>query len=144
MSNRLDTIAPSLALKLVALSKEDQRAVALSACQIVADDLKINNPIIALAVDGLSQGIALPTHVRRDLDTIAAEYDDSYFANQDEGKSADALIHFSKARLFSALSFAGIEDAQIGSIEAIYESAMAVDNQTLFLDKVEIIVAGLR
>ena len=93
MSNRLDTIAPSLALKLVALSKEDQRAVALSACQIVADDLKINNPIIALAVDGLSQGIALPTHVRRDLDSAAAQYDDSYFANQDEGKSADIHRH---------------------------------------------------
>ena len=143
MSNRLDTIAPSLALKVATLGALDQRAIALSACQIVADDLQINDPIIALAVDGLSQGIALPTHVRRDLDSAAAQYDDSYFANQDEGKSADALIDFSKARLFSALSFAGIEDAQIGSIEAIYESAMAVDNQTLFLDQVEIMVAEL-
>ena len=144
MSNRLDTIAPSLVLKVATLGALDQRAIALSACQIAGDDLQINDPIIALAVDGLNQGKALPTEVRRGLDSAVAKYDDSYFANQDEGKNADALVDFSKARLFSAFSFAGMEDAQIGSIEAIYEAAMAVENQSQFLDQVGIIVDKFR
>jgi len=128
---RLDSSAPDLADKLRRASLEKQRAACVMACEFAITQSKLEHPLVEQALDKVRSAGIFTKEEKAELDSLAAQLDEEYFALQEaaeEGRAnpEDHMRPFSQSRAITALSIAGGEDiSQVG--EAIYEASAAVD-----------------
>lgn len=132
--NRLETLLPDLAGKMRRASTTKQRAASLAASEFAIDRAKIGHPLVVNALGKMrATGILTPKD-RAELDALAAQLDEEYFALQEAAEAGQAGIEdymrpFRQARAVAALAFAGGEDALQAAEEAIYEAAATTDDK---------------
>jgi membrane-bound lytic murein transglycosylase B len=134
---RLEAVAKDLVEKLKKASPEQQRRAVLIACQIALDAAQIENPAILNAFDQLQRHKVFSQKQIEDLSNLAEYLDEQYFelqadAEGDSNTQKKALNFFTQARMASALSFAGADNALMAAMEAIYEASATCDDDRIF------------
>jgi hypothetical protein len=136
--NRLESLSPDLATKLLSALPTSQRKACLVACGLAVERAKVEHPIVRESLQRLRDDQAFTNQEKAKLDALVAEMDDRYLtlqeaANPGSAPSADSLHSFATARAVAAVSFASKGDSE-ALMEAIYEAAAAVgdDKQELF------------
>jgi len=142
MNIRLETVAENLAAKLEAASSEQQRKASVVACELALQATSLNMPIVSESLEQLRKNGKLSQERIAELNDLVAQLDGRYFDIQDKAESnaaleTEALRFFSQARVVSALSFAGGENALVAAKESIYEASMSFDDNSGFLAVVE-------
>ena len=132
--SRLETMCPKLAAKLELVSAAKQRAATLVACEFAISHAKVEHPLIDKTLKRVRAAGVLTPKEKAELDALAAQLDEEYFALQDaaeEGRASteDYMRVFGQARAVAALFFAGGEDAFQAATEAIYEAAASTDDK---------------
>lgn len=141
MIMRLEMVDKGLVEKLK-LASDEQRQVAMKvACELAFQACPVEVPIVVESLRQLLSGNKLTIDQVSELNTLAAQLDEKYYALQDsldEGQNLnlEGLQLFSQARAVSALSLAGREGSLMTVAEAIYEASSAVDDGTNILKTV--------
>jgi hypothetical protein len=144
---RLETLSPTLAIKLRLVPTEKQRAACVEACGLAVASAKVEHPLVNLVLRQLRAGHVLTPRQKADLDALATQLDEEYFSLQEaarvgEADKVDYLRAFAKARAVAALSFAGGDGPDAPS-ESIYETAAAVgDDKSALFSRIESILQG--
>lgn len=130
----LEDLSPDLAAKLQRASAAKQRAASLAACEFAVAHARVEHPLIDKALKTLREGGVLLPEDKAELDALAAQLDEDYFALQEaaeEGQASteDYMRVFAQARAVAALSCAGDEDALQAATDAIYEAAAKTDDK---------------
>ena len=131
---RLETLSPDLAGKLRRASAAKQRAAGLAACEFAVSHAKVEHALVEKALEKVRAAGVLTPKEKAELDALAAQLDEEYFALQEaaeEGRASteDYMGLFGQARAVAALAFAGGEDALQAATEAIYEAAATTDDR---------------
>jgi hypothetical protein len=131
---RLETLSPDLAGTLQRASVAKQRAVSLAASEFAISHAKVEHPLVQRALEKVRAAGALTQQEKAELDALAAQLDEEYFALQEaaeEGRAStdDYMRVFGQARAVAALACAGGEDALQAATEAIYEAAATTDDK---------------
>jgi hypothetical protein len=142
MNMRLETVAENLAARLEASNSGQQRKASVIACELALQAASLDMPIISESLEQLRQNGKLSQERIAELNDLAAQLDERYFDIQNEAEDnvaleAEALQVFSQARIVSALSFAGGENALVAAKESIYEASMSFDDSGNFFAVVE-------
>lgn len=131
---RLETLSPDLAVKMQRASAAKQRAASLAACEFAISHAKVEHPLVKQALKKVRAAGVLTPKEKAELDALAAQLDEEYFALQEaaeegQASSEDYMRVFGQARAVAALAFAGGEDAFQAATEAIYEAAATTDDK---------------
>jgi hypothetical protein len=87
---RLDSSAPDLADKLRGASQEKQRAAGVVACEFAIAQAKLEHPLVEQALDKVRGVGVLIEEERAELDSLAAQLDEEYFALQEAAEEKQA------------------------------------------------------
>jgi len=132
---RLDSVSPTLAERFRQAPQANRRKAARLACEKAASSVGLRDDDVALGLEALRSEALPGSSLRGRLERLVASFDDEYVQLEEEGKKAEALSCFSKARATSALVFALSEDAtQLH--EAIYEAIASLDDPAEFVQSV--------
>jgi hypothetical protein len=131
---RLDSLSADLADKLRRASSAKQRAASLAASKFAIARAEVEHPLVEKALEKVRTAGVLTPKEKAELDALAAQLDEEYFALQEaaeEGRAStdDYMRLFGQARAVAALAFAGGEDALQAATEAIYEAAATTDDK---------------
>jgi hypothetical protein len=131
---RLEILSPDVADKLQRASAAKQRAASLAACEFAVAHTRVEHRLVDEALRTLRAAGVLTPNEKAELDALAAQLDEDYFALQEaaeEGQASteDYLAMFAKARAVAALACAGDENALQAATEAIYEAAATADDK---------------
>lgn len=131
---RLETLSPDLAAKMQRASAIKQRAASLAACEFAISRAKVEHPLVEKALKKMRATGVLAPKEKAELDALAAQLDEEYFALQEaaeegQARTEDYMRVFGQARAVAALSFAGGDDASQSAAEAIYEAAATTDDK---------------
>jgi hypothetical protein len=137
----LEDLSPDLAGKLKRASAANQRAVSLAACEFAVAHAKVEHPLVENALKTLRAGGVLLPEDKVDLDTLAVQLDEDYFALQEAAEEGSAsteeyLKVFGQSRAVAALACAADEDALRAATEAIYEAAATTDDKEALLSRI--------
>lgn len=125
---RLETLSPELSSALRRASSAKQRAASLVASEFASARAKIEHPLVERALAKMRAGGFLTPKEKAELNALAAELDEEYFALQEaaeEGRvrTEDYMRVFAQARAVVAMVFAAGEDALQAATESVYEAA---------------------
>jgi hypothetical protein len=139
---RLEALSPDLARRLQEASASKQRAAGLAAAEFALAHAGVRHPLVESALAKVRSAGALAPKDKAQLDTLAAQLDEEYFALQQAAErgqsgSEEYMRVFGQARAVSALAFAGREDALQAATEAIYEAAATTDDKKEFFAVVQ-------
>lgn len=139
---RLDTVSQDLLNKLSKANPQQMRLASLAPCQIALKHSLVDTAVVLESLELLRQQRSLSIQRIAELNDLVARFDSKYFDLQNEAGSdhelqTDALAFFSQARAISALAFAGGDNPSIDTLDAVYETYMAVDDRDLVLDATE-------
>lgn len=137
-TTRLNTISPSVDSLCGDVDAHKVRRAALSACRdaLVSTD---SDAWTLAVLTSMADGKGLASGTADQIRSRVAEMDDRYVAlyeNEDAASRAEAMRWFSRARALAALGFL-VSDSLPNSKEAIYEAAMAFEDQKDILRRVE-------
>jgi hypothetical protein len=137
----LEDLSPDLASTLQRASAAKQRAAALVACEFAISRAGAEHPLVDRTLKTLrAAGVLLPEE-KAELDTLAAQLDEDYFALQEAAEEERAstegyLKVFGQARAVAALACAADEDALRAATEAIYEATATADDKEALLSRI--------
>ncbi len=131
---RLDSLSADLTDKLRRASSAKQRAASLAALEFAIARAEVEHPLVEKALEKVRTAGVLTPKEKAELDALAAQLDEEYFALQEaaeEGRASteDYMRVFGQARAVAALSFAGGDDPFQAATEAIYEAAATTDDK---------------
>lgn len=132
MTSRLESVSAPLATEFRGENLERQRSAALKACEIAIAQAGLTEHEADAALDFLQSGIGDREELRRQIEALAAKYDEDYLTlidKDDEVTRPEALRLFSKARAASALLFALSGDSEVLH-EVVYEATASSDDPT--------------
>jgi hypothetical protein len=139
---RLSSVSPTLAERFRGAPTGIRRQAALVACEIAVSSVGLRDKEILLALEALRSGTPLDSALRGQVERLAASFDDEYLRleeEEDEGKKAEVLSFFSRARAASAIMFALSDDA--GQLhETIYEAITSLENPAELVQSVETVL----
>ncbi len=144
---RLESVDKDLATKISAASSLQQRAVCLIACQIALQTVKIDIPIVKLAIEEIRVEGILSIQRMEELNSLLVHLDDSYFELQERSEIEIELLPevlriFNQARALSALSFAGSHNALTAAMESVYEASLTLEDATSLYDRLHVFLEG--
>ncbi|WIG95511.1 hypothetical protein [Myxococcus sp. SDU36] len=134
-SYRIDSVAQGFADEFLRASLTRQRATLAAACAAGLINAGVVEPVASKVLELIRSGCSGTDALRKELDEMVAQYDEEYFSrSEDVGRvDAAAMVKFSKARAFSALSYALGEGDDW--LEALYEAVSTMDEQKPMVER---------
>ncbi|WAM27988.1 hypothetical protein [Myxococcus sp. NMCA1] len=134
-SYRIDSVAQGFADEFLRASLPSQRAILVAACDAGLRNAGVVEPVASNALELIRSGSSGTDALRKDLDGLVAQYDEEYFSRSEEEGRVDlkAMVKFSKARAFAALSYALGEGDDW--LEALYEAVSTMDEQKPIVER---------
>lgn len=109
------------------------------ACVLSTSFLGLKDAGIEAALEGIQKTSTGNTALRKQMDVLAAQFDEAYFQldeSADVAEKEKAHELFLKARAFSSLAF-GLSNEEADLEEALYEAIHAFDDPADLLRRVE-------